>query len=440
MPLYVFLTAYLVTTVLGNVLYETPIGRHWPAIVITDFDWRQFETNFGVGYWSLLLVPFVVVPAIALLTRYIASPLVRRTAWVIPDIATPIYLIFTSALFGIVIYKLGAASALKQFLSTSSSADAAVEARFAIRDALGTWPRIAVSSLLIFLSVYSGVRSSRDGGYWTVILAFNTIALTGCLLLLSMKWPLVLFYITMALQYFVVDKTGGSIAKALAILLAAALSYILIAVILMRLAPTDVEAVSRPTSSAPSRSNTAAETIRAALDYSPRLAMGIVNRMAMPVPFYWDYFSRNPKSCGTLFDSVFTRNPNLCQPSTLIYARMYPHDGFAGRGTAPAAFHIYEYARAGWAGTALALALGGVLIGFFLTLWPVADRNPVVLSAFIMGGPTAYHMSQIPLEGVVFYDNGLWWGLSIVAWITAFWLYKMFRSPPHDTTAQSPTI
>jgi hypothetical protein len=139
--------------------------------------------------------------------------------------------------------------------------------------------------------------------------------------------------------------------------------------------------------------------------------------MALPYPFYYATFANEGQICGTLLDRL-RRRVNPCQPSLLIYDRMFGDDGFADRGTAPAAFHITGFALGGWPGAVIESILAAVVVGLFMAV--PAGQSAVTGTIVVMGILAAYFFSQLPFEGPIVYDHGvLWWGLMIVVYALA---------------------
>jgi hypothetical protein len=153
-------------------------------------------------------------------------------------------------------------------------------------------------------------------------------------------------------------------------------------------------------------------TVKAASSWSSYLAVSGLIRMALPYPFYYRTFSEEGQVCGTIFDRVMRRH-NPCQPSLLIYERMFKDDGFAGRGTAPAAFNITGYALDGWLGAIIETVLAGTVIGAFMALPP--NASAISGTALVMGVLSAYFLSQLPFEAAIIYDHGLLWWLLLIA-------------------------
>jgi hypothetical protein len=137
-------------------------------------------------------------------------------------------------------------------------------------------------------------------------------------------------------------------------------------------------------------------------------------RMALPYPFYYRTFTDEGPVCGTIMDRLALRR-NACQPSLLVYERMFRNDGFAGRGTVPAAFHITGYALDGWFGAIIEAVLASVVIGAFMAM--PANTNAVSGTIIVMGILSAYFFSQLPFEGAIIYDHGLlWWLLMTICY------------------------
>jgi hypothetical protein len=438
LPLYVFLGVYFLTTTLANVLYATPIGRSWPSRSITDFNWEMVPGTFGPEFWLLLLVPFAVVPSMSLLTRRT----LQRPAGLIAALAvefpkTP-YAILTAALYLYVIHAMIDAGAAGLMTSGTNAIDA-VEARFEVLMRLGFWPQMVMQSLLTFLAVYALVSASRQGGwFWYLAALWHITALTACLILLNMKWPVVLFIFTLAVCVLVVARRFAVIKSASVFALGVA-TYLLMSVVLLRLvpAPPDAIATGSPSAAIATGSPSATPLVAARPDetrgpaaiaadpeylmqavvqsreQASTLVITALNRMAVAVPFYYSVFSREGLICGTILDRL-VRKPSPCQPSNVIYARMFGDDGFGGRATAPAAVQISGYALGGWLGVLVGLLATGIAIGAFLVLWPAAQRSNMVATAFVMGGYAAYFWTQLPFEAALVYSHGLLWWAGLV--------------------------
>src|SRR5690606_9468408 len=101
----------------------------------------------------------------------------------------------------------------------------------------------------------------------------------------------------------------------------------------------------------------------AAVKNSSLLGLTILNRMAQPYPYYYETFTAEGAICGTLLDRI-KRKTNTCQPSNLIYQKMFKDSKFVGgafeSGTAPQAIHIYGYALGGWAAAFSELVLASI--------------------------------------------------------------------------------
>ena len=130
-----------------------------------------------------------------------------------------------------------------------------------------------------------------------------------------------------------------------------------------------------------------------------------LNRMAVSYPYYYQVFTEEGAVCGGILAQA-RRNPT-CRPSEVIYSRSFVNDGFENRGTSPLAVHISGYALGGWPIALLALVAGSVMLGLFAAL-PL-DSGSMSGTVTIVGALAAYHLSQIPGEGVVFYEHGLIW-------------------------------
>jgi hypothetical protein len=287
-----------------------------------------------------------------------------------------------------------------ELLWSGTDAISAVDARFELLDRLQFFERAVMQSLLVFLTLYSLVRALRSQHLiWFFLSVINLVAMTTLLVSLNMKWPVVVLYggIVASAALFGKHRLIQVPVAAIAMICV----YFLVATLVLRI----------PQSPSPTkRSTTAFLTVSGLL------------RMALPYPFYYKTFTDEGPVCGTILDRVARRH-NACQPSLLIYERIFKDDGFAGRGTAPLAFHITGYALNGWLGAIIESVLTGIVIGAFMAV-PV-NVSAISGSIVVMGILTAYFFSQLPFEGPVVYDHGLlWWLLLVVGYALlrhAFW-------------------
>jgi hypothetical protein len=120
--------------------------------------------------------------------------------------------------------------------------------------------------------------------------------------------------------------------------------------------------------------------------------------------------------CGGVLAQA--RRKPVCRPSELIYERIFGSekhgtDDFERGGTSPMAVHVSGYALGGWPIALLALIAGSVLLGLFSAL-PIG-KAPAADALVILGATAAYHLSQIPGEGVILYEHGLVWTFLLVS-------------------------
>jgi hypothetical protein len=188
--------------------------------------------------------------------------------------------------------------------------------------------------------------------------------------------------------------------------------------------------INRPASAAPIKMDrkTASGALNGAIQFSPRILANAVNRMALAPPFYYDM--RNLTSdCQPAMIRMWLKRNIKCEPTHIVYSRLFGNDGFSGIGTAPAASNIYGYALAGWPGAVISTIFMMTVLGLFLAIWKPAQTRPVFAAAFVMGCYTAYFFGQLPIEGPIIYDHGMiWWVLLVLGWTSAYWVYLFVAS------------
>jgi hypothetical protein len=418
-PLLTLLLAYFCLTVLANLLFVV-YGDRLTARSIHGFSISAFPVQ-TVGYWLLLFLPFLIVPPVAIFFRQLLEYRAGKLAEWLPEFRIRDYLVVTGICYAIVVHAMYRSDAWG-LLWAGSDAISSVVARFELLDRLQFFERAVLQSVLVFLTLYSLVRALRTREViWLLLFSANLVAMTTLLVSLNMKWPVVVLLggivACSALfgKYRVIQVTIAAIAMICV--------YFLVATVVLRIPQIS----SRAEGSTLSRTEapTVQGTVKAAATSSPFLAASGLLRMALPYPFYYQTFTDEGPVCGTILDRVARRH-HACQPSLLIYERMFKNDGFAGRGTAPAAFHITGYALNGWLGAIIETVLAAIVIGAFMAV-PV-NVSAISGSVVIMGILSAYFFSQLPFEGPVIYDHGLlWWLLLIVGYALlrhAFWPLK----------------
>src|SRR5262249_47461172 len=261
-----------------------------------------------------------------------------------------------------------------------------VTARFVIAEALGFWPLMVMKSILVFLAVYSLIRAIRSREwFWIITFFVNLIVLSEMLVWLNMKWPVLVYYLALALCIFLFSPRHPYRNTAIS---AAGLGviYLVISVMVLRYAEAEIvsrqmtvhsdpqsQATSKPgdtlseqqTRATPASINLleyATTVARKAVSSTPGLVTNALNRMALPYPFYYQVFTEKGPVCGTIMDRI-QRKTSACHPSNLIYEKIYGKGRFAGMATAPAAVHISGYALGGWSGAVIVTILASIVIG-----------------------------------------------------------------------------
>jgi hypothetical protein len=423
LQLVAFLGAYFVTTVAGNLIFASPFGRQSLIASSSSDRFLLFPHTFSFGYWLLLLCPFVITPVITLATkRRTGSRVAALEAW-LPDFSRRSYAVLTLALFAFVIFRFWLADVASLFVS-GTDAVSSVEARFTIRERIGFVTLTPLQALLPFLSVYALVRWLQSSErFWMAFAIGKAVLLSVLLIMINTKWPVLLFYVSIVLAVFVYSRNRAYLKTAIGAVLVF-FAFLLISTFVFRIASvasspahaagTGSSLSSRRPMPADTPLEEASERLlastRIAPAYAPRLLMLALNRMAIAYPYYYQVFTEEGPVCGGILAQA--RRQPYCRPSEVIYTRIFGYDGFEDRGTSPLAVHVSGYALGGWPIAMFALAAGSVILGLFSAV-PL-DRGPLAGALVILGGVSGYHLSQIPGEGVVFYEHGLFWILLLL--------------------------
>ena len=214
-----FLGAYFVTTVAGNFVLASPLASQ--SLSLTEYSPRflEFPNTFTLGFWTLLLCPFLVTPLVVILTRRAVEPWVSAHARDLPEFGRVSYVVVVSLCFIYVIYRFWTANVTGLFASGVDMASS-IEARFAIRERLGFFTFVPLQALLPFLTVYAVIRwmGSRQV-FWMGCALIDFLLLSVLLVMTNMKWPVLLFYVAIVLAIFVYAKRHAYLKAAVGALL-----------------------------------------------------------------------------------------------------------------------------------------------------------------------------------------------------------------------------
>lgn len=420
-----FIVFYSVTIVTANLIFATPFGAEF--LGITGFPTKSltFGTSFTLGFWMLLLIPLVAVPVLVPILRRLFVPIVSRITRIVPDFTGTEHATISAVFYAIAAWSFWRSGAI-DLAASAHDAIASVEARFLLQERMHFSEKIVIHAILPFLAYYAVVAAFRVGGrFWIAMSAVQIIAVTFLLIGVNMKWPALLFMIALVAATFIFSSKYPYIKAAIGGVFLVCF-YLTLSTYVFRLVvpepvpavaaepsqPADQPAVPSAIPSAEQPLEYAIDLVRSSLHLAPELLAHAVNRMAIAYPYYYNVFTTEGQVCGGLWEQAHTSENVRCRPSWLIYTRIFGEDQFEGRGTAPAAPHITAYALGGWP-----LAILGVLgICVVLAAFSAIPINAGLMSsAFIVVGATAgYHLSQIPGEGVVFYDHGFFWPMTLV--------------------------
>lgn len=392
LALIAFLCAYFLTAVLGNLLYPFAVGTRIAGFTLNGFNLSKFSSASTVGYWLLLLLPFVFTPCIAGLTRVFLRRKGAQFSRGMKDFHPAHYAAISCICYAYVIIAFWSSGGFDLSFQ-GVTPDESVASRFRILEGLGYWPQMVLKSILMFLSTYSFVMALRKpSAFWSIFAVLNICIMSFLLLSLNMKWPILLLYVSAAICIFLYSRRFPYVIASICIL-GIVIVYLLVGLVVTRWLPG---------SDTPPR------------HAMPVLLIGAINRMAISYPFYYETFSNEGQVCGTIIDRML-RKKNPCHPSNLIFDRMTRGGGFGGKGTEPAAVHISGYALDGWSGALLELGIASAVIGAFITLSFSLATGAMTQTILVMGALTGYYFSQLPLEAAFIYDHGLVWWLTLAA-------------------------
>jgi hypothetical protein len=387
LALIAFLSAYFFTIVLANLLYPF-LGFRWAWGAIGEFRFSQFPTAYTFGYWFLLLLPFMVTPVVAHLTRDLLSNMAAKYAALLPDFSWRDYLLIVALLYGYLLAAFWLADVPILILQAHTPAESS-RLRFQILSALGYWPQMVLKSLLMFLAIYAFIQALRSReARWVAMSAVHLLLMSVFLLLLNMKWPALLLYVALSICVLLFSRKG-LYAKAIAAVLSVCAVYLVTVIFFMRINP------------------------EAQLLNARYYIVQAFDRMAIGYPHYYQTFTEQGQICGSIIDRI-QRRRSPCQPSTLVFEKVFGKDEFGGMSTQPAAVHIYGYALGGWGGAMTELLIASVILGAFMSLPFSPNTNTTVHTIIVMGGLAGYFFSQLPVEGGILYDHGVVWWLALV--------------------------
>lgn len=417
MATVVFLLSYFGTVALGNLIYATPWGNWLLSSAGINSNIRQFPTSFTLGFWLLLLMPLIVAPvAVPLLRPVMSKWLVGPAVAAASDFRKADLFVLMLAGQVFVAWAMWRSGA---FGVDATDALQSIEARFALQGQMSFLEKVALHSLLPFLTLYAVMAALRTQEWaWAAIGAWGTLFCTVMLLATNMKWPALIFFAGIVAAVSMFSRRLPYL-KAIIGAVALVVFYLVISSYVFRWVPPPSEEMSAPTASgAPAATERVNEiaAITGALatnsaQNAPFLLSHAINRMALPYVYYYEIFTTQGQVCGTLW-TQFTPGAKPCVPTYRVYSTIFPNDGFEGRGSAPAAPHITAYALNGWPGAALGMIGICVLLAAFAAVPLSAGLTASSLA--VLGAITGYHLSQIPGEGVIYYDHGILWPLLLI--------------------------
>jgi hypothetical protein len=398
-PLWGFVFSYLVTVIIGNLLFL--INSVENSLSVYSYIREMYGLNiFGnIEYWALLFLPFAIVPLGSVVTkRYLRSRLRGVNEIFTIDIGF-IYFSF-SILFASIVYSLYKSNALG-LLFDAADAVAAVDNRFQLLGRLNFFEKILINSIVPLLSIICLIdffqNKTRIKFMVTLLMVFFV---SISLLMLNMKWP-VLVYLTAIVCAIFCCESKKPYLYALIGMIFVALMYLAVSSFILRI--KDNKFIDGPVSVSVIEKSTA-QVNKDKNRHFPLLIFPLFRMAAIP-PYYFEYKKREGLLCGGL-KTQFKRGV-ACRPSTYIYGKIFPEDKFTGVGTAPSSTHITAYTLGGWSLSLLSMILISLILGFFSYFR--IDGPPVEVAIKICGVVVGYHYSQLPFEGPIIYDHGFLW-------------------------------
>ncbi|WP_313387468.1 hypothetical protein [Achromobacter aegrifaciens] len=203
----IFLAAFFLTIVMGNLLFATDFGHEQLARIPHYAVIYDFPTIFTPLYWLLLLLPFFIAPPIIILVRRTLESPIHRWCAKIPEIRPLDYTVFTVIALCHVGYSLSQANAFSLY-GTGVDPVSSVEIRFQILSGLRFWTMAVLMSILPYLAVYALIRWIRRSGIFWVFATITVVSIVSVyMILLNMKWPFLVFAAALILTIFAYSKT-----------------------------------------------------------------------------------------------------------------------------------------------------------------------------------------------------------------------------------------
>ena len=416
LPVGVFLFFYTVTTVIGALWFMTASGEA-DLFRMLDGMSRQVASDIGSPtYLSVLLLPFIVTPALAFVGIYLTQRLYRNAGFsrwlkhlevkLLPLIA------LSSAAVAYCIYRLAINHALIPDVHGSYQEN--ILRRVELFDRLGSLFFLITYGFLPILTVIFLARFMRDRrlvdliGFLVMYLAFQVIIFD------TLAKSHLLVISIMLICAVLIARASTWYIPAIAIVSVGCYLYtnavlngfmqesvVVTAPVANQGEPPKIE---MPKSNSEGTASTSPESPPAAINP----IKNIIYRMSSSFPFYIHIFGRAEKRCGIEAKTVRTvlhLPASNCVLPIKVFAAMSPEITWV-TGYAPAAANISAYGEMGLAWSICVMAISGFILGI-LGATATIGSGPLYVAFGVASCTFGYYLSQLPLIATFTYGHGL---------------------------------
>lgn len=450
MPTIWYLLAYIGTTVAAGMFYAVvPGGTAIMKVIGIDIP-SDVSAEIGTPlYFSLLLLPLLIVPITAFAANRVAARAMIPMALFIPEmrINRAALVGIAVASFGFCLFRLYQFDALNLDVLACGQLHDKLQTRMSLLNGLG-YPffffAYGVNMILPILAYVAYDKQGREKIDFLIFVAC-LVGLAGIVALTYSKSPLLVFAIMMTTAVLAARSP---------------LKYLVMTAVLCFGVFFGLSAVINASESCAPPTNVATATytlpIRVASDASPSfesllpitdpsappdsaltyigklVGYGVVQRMASGLPYYIHLYQDESARCG--LHGIIRRSiglgPQKCELSVDVFRAMWPSSPVAGQQPAPA--HIAAFGEIGFAWAISVMVLSGLFLG---TLGAISatGRGPLFIAFGAAASGFAYYLTQVPFFASFTYPHGLIAFISPVGLLALLGLFRTRKRMPDAT-------